>query len=78
MGSRLGFTRNLRRSQMKPIWKHDEIFPIIAHIIERQYRGDGRYMPSRQINAFSFCFVSPEHVLGLRTSIRQKRDVCAI
>jgi hypothetical protein len=34
---------------MKRTWKHDEIFPIIAHIIERQYRGDGRYMPSREI-----------------------------
>jgi hypothetical protein len=55
MGSRLGFTRNLRRSQMKPTWKHDEIFPIINHAIKREYRGDERYMPSRQINAFSFC-----------------------
>jgi hypothetical protein len=34
---------------MKTTWKHDEIFPIIAHVIERQYRGDGRYIPSREI-----------------------------
>jgi hypothetical protein len=34
---------------MQSAWKHDEIFPIIAHIIERQYRGNGRYIPSREI-----------------------------
>jgi hypothetical protein len=32
-----------------PSWKHHEIFPIIAHIIERLYRGDQRYIPSREI-----------------------------
>ena len=43
MGSRLGFARDLTRLQMKPTWKHDEIFPIIAHGIEREYRAIGRY-----------------------------------
>jgi hypothetical protein len=34
---------------MQPTWKHDENFPIIAHVIERQYGGDERYIPARQI-----------------------------
>jgi hypothetical protein len=34
---------------MQPTWKHDEIFPIIAHVIERQDRGDQRYIPAREI-----------------------------
>jgi len=36
---------------MEPTWKHDEIFPIIAHVIERLYRGDQRYIPAREIAA---------------------------
>jgi len=36
---------------MEPTWKHHEIFPIIAHIIERQYRGDQRYVPAHEIAA---------------------------
>ena len=34
---------------MEPTWKHHEIFPIIAHVIQRQYRGDQRYVPSPEI-----------------------------
>src|SRR5947207_15897192 len=34
---------------MKPTWKHHEIFPIVAHIIERLYRGDQQYVPAREI-----------------------------
>ena len=34
---------------MKSTWKQHEIFPVIAHVIERQYRGDQRYIPSREI-----------------------------
>src|SRR5262249_23196745 len=40
-----------QRQQKQPTWKHDEIFPIIAHVIERQYRGDQRYVPAREIGA---------------------------
>jgi len=36
---------------MEPTWKHHEIFPIIAHVIERQYRGDQRYVPAHEIAA---------------------------
>src|SRR5438094_3910193 len=34
---------------MEPTWKHHEIFPIIAHVIERQSRGDQRYIPAREV-----------------------------
>ena|SRR5947199_5136288 len=36
---------------MEPTWKHHEIFPIIAHVIERQYRGDEQYIPAHEIAA---------------------------
>jgi len=34
---------------MKTTWKHDEIFPIIANVIKRQYGGDQRYIPAPEI-----------------------------
>ncbi|HEY2710874.1 MAG TPA: hypothetical protein VGI60_00025 [Chthoniobacterales bacterium] len=36
---------------MEPTWKHHEVFPIIAHIIERQYREHQRYITAREIAA---------------------------
>jgi len=39
------------RTEMKSTWKHDEVFPIIAHIIERQYQQNPRYITSREIAA---------------------------
>ena len=32
-------------------WKHDEVFPIIAHIIEQQFQQHQRYITSREIAA---------------------------
>jgi hypothetical protein len=34
---------------MKPTWKHDEVFPIIAHIIEQEYRQHNRYITAHEI-----------------------------
>jgi hypothetical protein len=36
---------------MQTTWKHDEIFPIIAHVIERQCHEAQRYIPAREIAA---------------------------
>src|SRR6478609_4413428 len=36
---------------MKPTWKHDEVFPIIAHIIEQQFQQHQRYITSHEIAA---------------------------
>lgn len=36
---------------MKATWKHHEVFPIIAHIIERQYRDHSRYITAPEIAA---------------------------
>jgi len=34
---------------MKPTWKHDEVFPIIAHIIEQQFQQHQRFITSHEI-----------------------------
>ena len=34
---------------MKPTWKHDEVFPVIAHIIEQQFQQHQRYITSHEI-----------------------------
>ena len=34
---------------MKPTWKHDEVFPIIAHIIEQQFQQHQRHITSHEI-----------------------------
>jgi len=36
---------------MEPTWKHDEVFPIIAHIIGQQYQQHQRYITSHEITA---------------------------
>ena len=36
---------------MEPTWKHDDVFPIIAHIIEQQYQQHQRYITGREIVA---------------------------
>jgi len=36
---------------MEPTWKHDEIFPIIAHVIERQFQQHQRYITAHEIAA---------------------------
>jgi hypothetical protein len=34
---------------MEPTWKHHEVFPVIAHIIEQQYREHQRYITAHEI-----------------------------
>jgi len=36
---------------MTPTWKQDDVFPIIAHIIEQQYQQHQRYITSHEIAA---------------------------
>jgi hypothetical protein len=36
---------------MKPTWKQDEVFPIIAHIIEQHFQQHQQYIPSHEIAA---------------------------
>jgi hypothetical protein len=36
---------------MKSTWKQDEVFPIIAHIIEQQFQQHQRYIATREITA---------------------------
>ena len=36
---------------METTWKHDEVFPIIAHIIEQQYQLHQRYITAPEIAA---------------------------
>jgi hypothetical protein len=36
---------------MKPTWKQDDIFPVIAHIIEQQFQQHQRYVTSHEIAA---------------------------
>jgi hypothetical protein len=36
---------------MKPTWKQDEVFPIIARIIEQQFQQHQRYITSHEIAA---------------------------
>src|SRR2546421_12394495 len=36
---------------MQPSWKHDEIFPIIAHIIQQRYQQHQRYIGADEIAA---------------------------
>jgi hypothetical protein len=40
-----------RVTHMKSTWKHDEVFPIIAQIIEQQYQQNPRHITSREIAA---------------------------
>ncbi len=39
------------RTEMKPTWKHDEAFPVIAHIIEQQFQQHQRFITSHEITA---------------------------
>ena len=36
---------------MKQTWKHEEVFPIIAHIIEQQFQQHQRFITSHEIAA---------------------------
>ena len=36
---------------MKSTWKHEEVFPIVAHIIEQQSQQHQRFITSREIAA---------------------------
>jgi hypothetical protein len=36
-------------SYMQLTWKHDEVFPIIAHIIQQQYQQHQRYITAHEI-----------------------------
>ncbi len=36
---------------MQSSWKHDEVFPIIAHIIQQQYQQHQRYITADEIAA---------------------------
>jgi len=38
-------------SPMQSSWKHDEVFPIIAHIIQQQYQQHQRYIAADEIAA---------------------------
>lgn len=58
---------------MKPTWKQDEVFPIIAHTIKHQYRGDGRYIPSREIA--SALLLDPEAKTIITNAHSQRREL---
>jgi hypothetical protein len=57
---------------MSSTWTHDEIFPIIAQVIKRQYRDDGRYIPSREIA--SALLLDPEAKIIIANTQSQQRE----